>query len=102
MTWYTTECLFRCVHEDHRNRSKQLFERRFFLLHADDDESAHKNAYRLAKSKEHKYTNPDGVRIKWVLQEIIDTKEVLDENLTIGTEVYHKYTYRSKKGRVAH
>jgi hypothetical protein len=100
MNWYTAECLFRSVLRGKPARSIQLLERRYFLLKAADDQSAKSNALKLAKKKQHSYLNADGIKVEWILEKVIDVKEIVDKELSEGTEVFHKYSNRRvKKGR---
>ena len=94
MNWYPAECVFRSVHHDGSAKGKQLLERHYFLLKADDDESANKKARELAKNKQHSYSNPDGIRVKWVLERVVDVKQILANKLSEGTEVYYQYFHR--------
>jgi hypothetical protein len=94
MNWYTAECVFRSVHHGGSAKGRQLLERRYFLLKADDDESANKKARKLAKNKQHSYSNPDGIRVKWVLERVVDVKQILAKKLSEGTEVYYEYFHR--------
>lgn len=89
MNWYTAECLFRSVHEN--SNASQLLELRYFLLTAEDDESAKNKALELARRKQHSFVNVEGIVVEWIFQELVDVKEVLSKEISEGTEVYYKY-----------
>jgi Domain of unknown function (DUF4288) len=89
VSWYTAECLFRAIEEE--NHSEPLLEVRYFLLKADDGDSARTKALEIAKAKQHGYLNMDRERVDWRFERLLDTKEVLSEELREGTEVYYKY-----------
>jgi hypothetical protein len=97
MNWYTAECSFRSVLRGKPAKSTQLLEHRYFLLKAADDKSAKTNALELAKKKQHSYLNADGTKVEWVLEKVIDVKEIVDKELSEGTEVFHKYSNRRVK-----
>lgn len=98
MRWYTTECLFRSVLDGGRKRAQHL-ERRCFLLRATNEQSATKKAQDLARKKQHSYLNSDGEKVEWVLEKVVDTKEIFDKRLVEGTEVFHEYVGR-RAGKV--
>ena len=93
MPWYTAECLYHSELID-ASQSEQLCEYRYFLLEADDGQRASEKAWELAKRKQHSYLNGQGVRVNWLLEEVVATKELLTEGLNEGTEVYYKYFSR--------
>ena len=99
MNWYTAECLFRSALRGAPAKSVQLLEYRYFLLKAADDQSSKNKARLLAKKKQHSYLNADGIKVEWVLEKVIDVKEIPDKQLSEGTEVFHKYSNRRVKKR---
>ena len=93
MPWYTAECLYRselasCTADE------QLCEYRYFLVKADDDQAANEKARELAAAKQHGYLNANGEKVHWVLEAVIDTKQILNEDLSEGTEIFHRYVSR--------
>src|ERR1700690_2283809 len=92
MAWYTTECLYRAEISGAPRQDKQLFEHRYFLLAAEDDESARKKALELAERKQHAYPNAYGENGNGAFERVIDTQEVLADQLLDETEIYHKYS----------
>jgi hypothetical protein len=97
MSWYTAECLYRSVLRGRHVKGMQLLEHRYFLLKASDFQSAKNNAHELATKKQHSYLNADGIKVEWVLEKVVDVKEIVDKQLSEGTEVFHKYTNRRLK-----
>lgn len=43
--------------------------------------------------------NGDGVKVEWILEKVIEVKEILDKQLSEGTEVFHTYSNRRVKKR---
>lgn len=89
MPWYAAECLYYA--DTSPKASEQLGEYRYFLLEAPDDEAAKMKAWQLARTREHSYTGADGTQVMWLLESVTDVKEILDDKLSEGTELYHKY-----------
>jgi 5-formaminoimidazole-4-carboxamide-1-beta-D-ribofuranosyl 5'-monophosphate synthetase len=101
MQWYTAICIFRCiVAGEKKRRSRVLFERRYLLLKANSDEAAVRRAGYFAKKRQHTYRNAKGQSVKWVLEKILDVKEVISKDLIEGTEVYHEYFYKRASATV--
>lgn len=97
MNWYTARCLFKSVHVRQRMIRKQLVEYRYILVRATDDRAAIIRASELARKKQHSYLNPQGVKVKWVLEKVVETSEILAKEITEGTDLYHRYAYRQRK-----
>jgi hypothetical protein len=93
LAWYTAECLYRSELPS-SGATEQLCEYRYFLLKADDDESASEKARSIAKKKQHRYLNEKGEEVNWILEEVVDTKQVLSEGFTEEIEIYHRYFSR--------
>jgi hypothetical protein len=98
MNWYTARCLFRSVHLGKPKRRRQLIEYRYILVKASGDKTATIRARQLAKKEEHSYRNLHGVKVKWVLERVLEVTEILAREIAEGTEVYHQYAYRLVRG----
>jgi|GEM_PF-6873300 hypothetical protein len=93
MAWYTAECLFRSQIEG-GSADDELWEYRYFLVQAPDDDSAKTRAYEIAKRAEHSYPNASGATVSWLLAEVLNISEIIQEVLGEGTELFHKYCSR--------
>jgi hypothetical protein len=102
MKWFTAHCLYRAIFQRHQIERTRLLEHRYFLLKAVDLLSAKRSAMRLAKKEQHSYLNADGIRVKWILDQLIEVQEILGTRLTEGTEVFHKYCGRRLAKRSKH
>lgn len=93
MAWFTAECLFRSQVEG-SSGSDELWEYRYFLVQAPDDDSAKTRAHAIAGRGEHSYPNESGANVSWLLVEVLDVFEIMQEVLSEGTELFHKYCSR--------
>lgn len=88
MSWYVAEALFQSTIDEAGPSYSPLVEKSWFLVSADDEAAAHAKAMGLAQSKRESYANADGERVCWVFLRIERLREVMDELLTDGTEVW--------------
>jgi hypothetical protein len=92
MPWYVAECLYYA--DTNPTAREQLGEYRYFLVEASNDEAAIIKSWQLGRNREHSYVSADETEVKWLLESVVDVKEILDETLSEGTELYHKYIER--------
>ena len=88
MNWYVAEALFQSTIDAAGPSYSPLVERSWFLVSADDEAAADAKAKRLAQSKQESYANADGESVRWVFLRIERLREVMDDVLTDGTEVW--------------
>ena len=50
-----------------------------------------KKALAIGAGHQHSYKNQFGAIVKWILEHVIDVKEILDFELKDGLEIYHEY-----------
>jgi len=91
--WWSVTANYKAVHPDEKRR-RHLWERIVFLAQAADEESARKLGASIAKSKEHSYKSGNGDYVKWQFIELLDVKELFDQQITSGTEVDWKFFER--------
>lgn len=72
---------------------QHLYERRVFVIRAVRGQER-KVARRVAKSRETRIKDEDGVTVAWQLQEIEGYAELFDKRITSGAEVYWSYFIR--------
>jgi hypothetical protein len=88
MNWYVAEALFQSAIAPQIASYSPLIERTYFLVSADAETAANEKAVTLARSKEHSYANAEGDTVQWSFLKIERVREVLDETLGDGTEVW--------------
>ncbi len=70
---------------------EKLFEEKVVLVRASSEAEAAKKAERFGRDEDHEYLNADGETVRWVFQELLDLKELFDEAIGDGTEVYYAF-----------
>src|SRR5436309_680118 len=70
---------------------EKLFEEKIVLVRASTDADAAEKAERFGRDAEQEYLNADGETVKWVFRELLDLKELFDEAVGDGTEVYYAF-----------
>ena len=85
-TWYSVTANYKAVHLD-KPRRRNLWEQTIFLVMAATEEEAQQVGYDVAKSKEHQYLSVSGGQVLWQLIEVVDVKEIIDQELKQGMEV---------------
>jgi len=96
MNWYTACCLYTTTIKGKTVKRGGLAEYRYFLLKAGNDNIARAKGLRIGKAKQHSYKNSAGEEVSWTFEKLIDIKEVLSEEVTEGTEMYHQYIGNKK------
>jgi hypothetical protein len=88
MNWYVAEAIFRSAIDEAGPTYSPLVEKSWLLISADDEITAHVKATGVAQSRQAVYVNADGERIRWVFLRIGRVREVMDDLLVDGTEVW--------------
>jgi len=88
MNWYVAEAVFQSSIEGVGTNYDPLVERSWFLVSAGSENAAREKAVLLGRSKEHSYSNSEGENVVWQLKTIENIREVMDEVLVDGTEVW--------------
>ncbi|MFO0757545.1 MAG: DUF4288 domain-containing protein [Byssovorax sp.] len=65
------------------------------LVRASNAEDAHRKSLELGGSAEHSYENPDGEMVRWRFAGLHDLREVQDQDLVHGAEVYSRLRRRA-------
>lgn len=77
-----------------------LLDLQFRLIHATDAESAYIRALELGQQAAQSYRNADGNDVTWEFIGLNDLREVDDESLSDGTEVYSQLARDDEKNAV--
>lgn len=80
--------------------TSSLTDLQYRLVRAADAESAYERALELGRQAGHSYPNESGEEVFWEFVGLHDLREVDNEELTDGTEVYG-YTVHGEPGRLA-
>ena len=95
-TWWSATATFKATHPQ-KPRRKHLWERTTFLVSAAGHEEAEAAALSLARGKEHEYQGATGELVRWVLGELEQVKELADQELKPGAEVYWEFFQKVDK-----
>lgn len=85
MSWYLARLLMKSsINYD----SGSLFMEEFVLTRADSYDEAYAKASNKGVTMEHSYLNERGETIYWSFQCVLEIKEVIDDEILDGTEIY--------------
>lgn len=88
MNWHVAEAIFQSSIDGASADYLPLTERSWFLVSAEDEESALTKALELARARRESYVNADGENVHWAFVRIERVREIMDVELTDGTEVW--------------
>ena len=87
-SWFAARILMERTHLEERDVDT-LFEDKIILLRADTEDAALSKAEALGRASEHAYENAEGKPVRWIFREVLDVKELFDDAIGEGTEVYY-------------
>lgn len=93
--WFSVRLLLESVHRG-QNGPRKLFEDRIVLVKSMSLEAAREKAESICKQKAEEYENPYGEVVSWQFREILDAKELVDETIRDGIEVYYNHINESE------
>ena len=88
MPWYSAVLVVQCRVEGASAENDILYDRQIRVLRADDPESAYVRAVELGRGEGSNYDNAEGQQVLWEFVGLVNLTELLDEEITDGTEVY--------------
>lgn len=91
--WYTAKCLYWAEHNGPEPPHLPLYETRYLLISAPDEDGAMEKALQIAKDRQHSYLNQYGATVSWKLKQVLEVKEIFNFELKDGMEIYHEYTH---------
>lgn len=68
--------------------AEPLLDLQYHLVRAAGAEDAYRKALELGRAEEHAYENPDGEIVRWSFAGLHDLRELDDQDLVHGAEVY--------------
>jgi len=74
------------------NAKERTYDDRILVVRAASELAARRKAERLTRAGDESYLNGEGETISWRFREILETQELLVDELTSGTEVYSTFT----------
>jgi hypothetical protein len=88
--WYAAVLLLESLHPEEPG-TRKLSQLQVRLVRARSDEAAWDRANKIAEAQEHSYANVYGKTVEWVLRELLDVIELLDDAMKEGAEVYYSF-----------
>jgi hypothetical protein len=100
-TWYAVRALYRADH-GHKDASsvRTLLEESGLLFRSKPSSVAAKGR-QVAKHRQHSYRNVYGEIVSWKLHQVLEIVEVVDQPITEGSEVYHRFHLKSNPDATA-
>ncbi|MDO7849863.1 DUF4288 domain-containing protein [Hymenobacter sp. M29] len=92
---YSVTANYKAVHLG-KVRRRHLWEQTIFLIAATNDNEAQQLGFDIAKAKECQYS-AKGKQLSWQLIEVVDVKELIDQELKQGMEVGWRFFERVDK-----
>ncbi|HEV2615901.1 MAG TPA: DUF4288 domain-containing protein [Candidatus Acidoferrales bacterium] len=97
--WFAVRLLSEAMHPGERI-AERLFEDSIMLVRSATLEEAREKAEIFGKKSDTKYTNPYKEVVTWRFREILDAKELLDDNVGDGIEVYFNHISEAEAEQV--
>lgn len=86
-SWYLAVLVVECSVGDD-TAGEPLIDLQYRLVRAGGGEDAHRKALELGDSAEHAYDNADGETVRWEFAGLHDLRELDNQDLAHGAEVY--------------
>ena len=98
--WFAAVLLLESLHPEEHGIPK-LFELQVRLVRASSDQAAWERANEIGKAQEHSYANVYDKKVEWVLREVVDVVELLDDAMKEGAEVYYSFLNERDARRIS-
>ena len=98
--WFAALLLFESLHPEER-RIRKLFELQVRLVRASSEQAAWDRASEIGKDQQHSFANVYGNKVEWVLREVVDVVELLDNAMKEGAEVYYAFLSEREARRIS-
>ena len=92
MPWFSVRYFSECVLDD----AEDLYEESILLIHADDDARARTKGEAAARGANHSYANSTAEDVRWEFREVLDVKQLLDDEIHDGSEIYYAFLTRTQ------
>ena len=101
MRWYVAELIVVCrVRKS--SKGKALYDCQIKVLRADDHEAAYRRALQLGKNENHSYKNSADETVYWRFAGLANLQELLDEEISDGTEIHSRLERGDPKSEIRH
>ena len=93
--WYAVRALYRSDVEHKGASSVRTLLEESVLLFKSTPSSVAAKGHQVAKQRQHSYRNVYGEMVSWKLHQVLEIVEVVDQPITEGSEVYHRFHLRA-------
>ena len=101
MRWYVAELIV-VSRVGKSPKGKALYDRQIKVLRANDHEAAHRRCLQLGKEENHCYKNSAGETVYWRFAGLANLRELLDEQISDGTEIHSRLERGDPKSGIRH
>jgi hypothetical protein len=99
--WYAVRALYRAdIGHKKAKPVRKLLEESVFLFKSTPSSVAAKGR-QVAKQHQHSYRNVYGEMVRWKLHQVLEIVELIDQRITEGSEVYHRFHLRANPDATA-
>jgi hypothetical protein len=98
--WFAAVLLFESLHPEEQPIRK-LFELQVRLVRASSEQAAWDRANEIGKDQQHSFANLNDNKVDWVLREVVDVVELLDNAMKDGAEVYYSFLSEREARRIS-
>jgi len=99
--WYAVRALYRADHGRRDAGSVRTLLEESVLLFKSAPSSVAVKGRQVAKQRQHSYKNVYGERVSWKLHQVLEIVEVIDQRITEGSEVYHRFHLKANPNATA-
>jgi uncharacterized protein DUF4288 len=99
--WYALRALYRADHGHKDASSVRTLLEESVLLFRSTPSSAATKGHQVAKQRQHSYKNVYGEMVRWKLHQVLEIVEVVDQPITEGSEVYHRFHLKANPDATA-
>ncbi len=92
MPWFAVRYFSECVLDN----AEDLYEDSILLIHAEDEAEALAKGKVSARESNHSYANSRGEDVRWEFREVLDVKQLFDDEIHDGSEVYQALLTRAE------
>ena len=92
MPWFSVRYFSECVLDN----AEDLYEDAILLIHADDETAARTRGEASARRSNHSYANATGEDVRWEFREVLDVKQLFDDEIHDGSEIYYAFLTRAQ------
>ena len=92
MPWFSVRYFSECVLDN----AEDLYEDSILLIRAENESAARTKGETSARGSNHSYANSTGEDVRWEFREILDVKQLFDDEIHDGSEIYYTFLTRAQ------